>query len=85
MARKYLRAQEAPQWCHDGLEYYASFTVYNQLLINAAVICYLLYIQYYFFRYMVCESCFREYKQLSDDVEESARNLPARREEYKKQ
>ena len=55
----------------DAVEYYASFSVDAQLGINMAVICYLLSIQYYFFRHMVCESCFREYKQLSDDVEES--------------
>lgn len=73
---------EAPEWCFEGLKYYQSFTVDQQIGINVLVICYLLFLQYYFFRHLVCESCFREYKQLSDDVEESAKNLDARRKAY---
>lgn len=73
--RHYLRYHEAPQWCFDALQYFAAFSLDVQLAIEVAVILYLLFIQFYFFRYLVCDGCFSEYKQLTDDVNESAKTL----------
>ena len=76
---------DAPEWLHNALQWYGTQDVDIQLAINVAVILYLLGVQYYFFRYLICDTCIREYKQLNAEVAESARTLDARREEYKKQ
>ena len=59
---KYLRDNEAPEWCFDILTKYAEQDINVQLAINLGLILYLLFIQFYFFRYLVCASCFDEYK-----------------------
>ena len=78
----YLKGNEAPEWCFDILNKYGEQDINVQLAINLGIILYLLCIQFYFFRYMVCASCFDEYKQLKDDIKESERTLDARRKVY---
>ena len=53
-------------------------------MINLALLCYVLALQFYFFRYLVCDSCFKEYQQLVDDVEESGKDMDAKRLVYEK-
>lgn len=80
----YLREHEAPEFMFSVLSWYSSQANDHQIVINIAIILYILLIQLYFCRYIICESCFREYKEMSDSIEESKRNLPADREKYKK-
>ena len=78
----WLKHNGAPDWCYGIVQWYATQDVNIQLLINILILAYLIAIQFYFFRYMVCDACFREYQQLTDDVEESERTLDERRKQY---
>ena len=79
----WLTYNEAPDWAFSAFNWYKSLRSEMQMLVNILVLCYLLCVQYYFIRHMLCESCFREWKQLNDEVKESERNLDQKRAEYK--
>ena len=72
----YLTSLDPPDFVMEGSKWYARQERDHQIAINFALLLYLLFIQFYFFRYLVCADCFREYEQLNAMIEKSERELP---------
>lgn len=82
---EWLYYNDAPEWAWSAFNFYKSQTSEVQMLINILLVLYFLGMQYYFFRHMVCESCFREWHKLNKDVEESGKNLEQRQKVFLEQ
>ena len=65
----YLLAHDAPSLLLDFYHFYEGQDLDVQILINIVVLCYVIFIQLYFCRYLLCDSCFREYEQLQVDID----------------
>ena len=56
---------EAPQVVFDVHEWYRSCDIYMQLILNVLLLFYLVFIQLFFLRYVLCDSCVREWNKLN--------------------
>ena len=45
----------------DVVQFYAQLSIDVQIFINVIIASYLFIVQLYFCRYLICESCFKEY------------------------
>ena len=58
----WLHYNEAPAWAFDAFNFYRDLGYEMQMCANILCVFYLLAMQYYFIRHMLCDSCFREWK-----------------------
>ena len=79
---EWLNYNEAPEWVFSVFKFYQELSAEFQMCFNVLILTYLVFMQYYFIRYVLCDSCFKEWKQLNDEVAESERTLDERREAY---